>query len=160
MHSSFPLCLLDILPKLPNARYNRARPCRIYWRYEDRVPVQLFPKGTVQILGGNHDDAVCDAIRNYLMTHLEIHLTYPHLKSCTVFCRLAPRFSTLTSLPSNQSISNDYEIFPGTLIRQTVRQRHFHVCMFPNGTAVITGVRSLHEAYDQVKACIARLEIQ
>lgn len=159
MHASAPLCLTDILPKLPHSRYNPARPCRIYWRYEDRIVVQLFPKGTVQILGGNHDDAVCKTIRDFLMTHLSIHLTFPRLKSCTVSCRLASRLSSLTSLPSNHCVSNDYEIFPGTLIHQPVHQRHFHVCLFPNGTSVITGVRSLYEAYEQLKVCIVRFRL-
>ena len=160
MHATKPLCLLTILPKLlPNARYNRARPCRIYWRYEDSVPVQLFPKGTIQILGGNHDDGVCDQIRDYLMTHLSIQLSNPRVMSCTVSCRLAPRLTTLNSLPSNHFVSNEYEIFPGTLIQQPSCSRQFHICLFPNGTAIVTGVTSLHEAYRQLKFCIKRFSI-
>ena len=160
MHASHPLCLPEILPKLPHARYNRARPCRIYWRYEDRVPIQLFPKGTVQILGGKHDDCLCDEIRDFLMKHLSIFLSPPRLRSCTVSCRLAQRFPSLTAIPSNHCVINEYEIFPGTLIQQPVRNRHYHVCLFPNGTAIVTGVRSLTEAYHQLRLCLSRYNIQ
>lgn len=159
MHASQPLHLSSIFPMLSNARYNRARPCRVYWRFEDRVPVQLFPKGTVQILGGSHNDAMCARIRDYLMTHLSIRLSEPRVKSCTVSCRLAPRLTTLHRLPSNRFVSNEYEIFPGTLIQQPSHRRKFHLCLFPNGTAIVTGVTSLDEAYHQLKLCIKRFGI-
>ena len=159
MHASEPLHLLEILPKLPNARYNHARPCRIYWRYEKRIPIQLFPKGTVQILGGKHNDLLCEEIRNYLMKHLSIILSPPRLRSCTVSCRLAQRLLCLTDIPSNHYVSNEYEIFPGTLIQQPVRNRNYHVCLFPNGTAIVTGVRFLHEAYHQLQKCLSQYKM-
>lgn len=155
MHASEPLSLPAILPKLPNnARYNRARPCRIYWRFEGRIPVQIFPKGTVQVLGKHATFAACKSIRDFFMTQLSISLSPPHLNSCTVKCRLAPRLSCLNMLPSNHHISNEYEIFPGTLIRLPTKDRRGHICLFRNGMAIVTGVTSLHHAYRHVKRCL------
>lgn len=159
MQASHSLSLTALLPKLPNARYNRARPCRIYWRYKDLVPVQIFPKGMVQILGGRASRKVCERIRDFLMTHCDMTLSQPHLSSCTVSYQLPSRLSSLTSLPSNHRISNDYEIFPGTLIHHPQRHHRFHLCFFPNGTAIITGVRSLREAYEQLQDCLSRYPI-
>ena len=155
MHSTEALSLPRLLPLLPRARYNRARPCRIYWRFEDRIPVQLFPKGTVQVLGKLATHESCEAIRQCLMTKLSITLSQPHLSSCTVTCRLAARISRLTSLPSNQHVSNDYELFPGTLIRPSKSpNQHAHLCFFSNGHVIVTGVTSLRQAYRHVKRCL------
>lgn len=154
MNASEPLSLQDILPKLPNARYNHARPCRIYWRFEDRIPVQLFPKGTVQVLGRHATLAACESIRHFLMPHLSISLSPPRLNSCTVACRLAPRLSYLNTLPSNHYVSNEYELFPGTLIRRPSQGRRVHICFFSNGTAIVTGVTTLQQAFRQLKYCL------
>lgn len=162
MHASQPLALEKILPKLPNARYNRARPCRIYWRYQNSIPVQLFPKGTIQILGGRHDDAMCETIRDTLIILLSVDISPPCLRSCTVACRIASHLPSLQSIPSNQHVSNEYELFPGTLIQHPVsrrRRRRFHICLFSNGTAIITGATSLREAYRQLKKCLRRYRI-
>ena len=154
MNASEALSLPTILPKLPNARYNRARPCRIYWRFEDRIPVQIFPKGTIQVLGRYATIAACENIRDFFMKHLSLSLSPPRLNSCTVSCRLASRLSCLNMLPSNHHVSNEYEIFPGTLIRRPSQHRRIHLCLFPNGTAIVTGVNSLEHAYRQVRYCL------
>lgn len=154
MSTPEPLSLPTLLPKLSNARYNRARPCRIYWRFEDRIPVQIFPKGTIQVLGRHATSAACETIRNFFMTHLSLSLSPPHLNSCTVACRIAPRLSCLNMLPSNHHVSNEYELFPGTLIRRPTQTRRVHICLFSNGTAIVTGVISLQHAYHQVKYCL------
>ena len=158
MNASEPLSLPDILPRLPDtARYNRARPCRIYWRFEGRIPVQLFPKGTIQVLGRHATIAASERIRDFFMTHLSLSLSPPRVNSCTVACRLAPRLFHLNALPSNHYVSNEYELFPGTLIRrptQDRRRRCVHICLFSNGTVVVTGVTSLQHAYRQLKYCL------
>lgn len=156
MTASSRLCLEDIVKKLPtNARYSPARPCRIYWRFEDRIPVQLFPKGTVQVLGRYATFTTCEKIRNFLETHLLLSLSPPCLNSCTVSCRIAPHLACLTKLPSNHHISNDYELFPGTLIRYSSQpNRRVHLCFFSNGTCIVTGVLSRRDAYRQVTHCI------
>ena len=117
MTSASPLSLPDIIRKLPNtARYNTARPCRIYWRFEDRIPVQIFPKGTIQILGRHAKPTACEQIRNFLTTHLSLSLSRPCLNSCTVFCRIARHLSSLNRLPSNHHESNEYELFFGLIM--------------------------------------------
>ena len=159
MNTAEPLSLSTILPQLPNARYNRARPCRIYWRFEDRIPIQIFPKGTIQVLGRHATLAACENIRDFFMTHLSLSLSPPCLNSCTVACRLAPRLSYLNRLPSNHYVSNEYELFPGTLIRRPTQGRRVHICLFSNGTAIVTGVTSLQHAYHQVKYCLREYPI-
>lgn len=114
----------DILPKLPHARCNKARPRVVYWRYEDRIEVQLFPKDTMQILGGNHDDGVCKTIRDFLMAHPSIHLTF------LVWEAAQYRDSWSHAYPSRPLILRInvlvmIKIFPGFIIHQPVSQRHF-----------------------------------
>ena len=161
MTSSHPLSLEDIVAQLPSAaRYNRARPCRIYWRFDDLIPVQIFPKGTIQILGRHATPTACEHIRNFLTTHLSLSLTRPRVSSCTVSCRIAPRLSCLNRLASNHHVSNEYELFPGTLIRCPTQHRRIHLCFFSNGTTIVTGVTSLRDAYRQVKRCIYEHQIR
>ena len=160
MKSSSSLCLPDLITKLPaHAYYSRARPCRIYWRFQDRIPVQIFPKGTIQILGRYASTSVCNEIRDYFSTHLSLSLSHPYLNSCTVSARIAPRICRLHSLPSNQYVSNEYELFPGTMIRRHHRRRRIHLCFFSNGTVIATGVHSRREAYRQIKHCIQTYDL-
>lgn len=161
MKASSRLCLQDILPKLPaNARYSPARPCRIYWRFQNRIPVQLFPKGTVQILGRHATPTACEHIREFLTSHLSLSLSTPCLNSCTISCRIAPHLSSLNKLPSNHLVSNEYELFPGTLIRYSSQpHRRVHLCFFSNGTCIVTGVLSRRDAYHHVKHCIEKFNL-
>ena len=156
------LSLPDLILKLPKeASYSRARPCRIYWRYQGRVPLQIFPKGTVQILGRFVTPAVCSEIRDFFFTQLGLSLSRPQLNSCTVSCRIATRLSCLTSIPSNQHVSNEYELFPGTLIRRPTRYRRrgVHLCFFSNGTVIATGVLSRRDAYRHIKHCVKKYRL-
>lgn len=161
MTSSSRLCLEDIVQKLPHtARYSPARPCRIYWRFEDRIPVQLFPKGTIQVLGRHATPTACEHIRNFLQTHLSLSLSPPCLHSCTVSCRIAPHLFSLNKLPSNHHVSNEYELFPGTLIRYSTQpHRRVHLCFFSNGTCIVTGALSLRDAYRHVRRCMKKFHI-
>lgn len=158
MHASEPLSLVNIVTKLgPNATYRPARPCRIRWRYQRGMTIQLFPRGSVQLLGANLDDERVDNIRTMLTNILGLDLSSPILCSCTIECRIAPRLTNLLSIPSSSSVSNEYEIFPGTLIQDT--STHFHVSFFTNGKAIVTGATSLEEAYEKLKQCITRYDI-
>ena len=156
------LALPDLFLKLPKgASYSRARPCRIYWRYQGRVPLQIFPKGTIQILGRYATSAMCGEIRDYFITELGLSLSQPQLNSCTVSCRIASRLSHLTSIASNQHVSNEYELFPGTLIRRPTRHRRrgVHLCFFSNGTVIATGVLSRRDAYRHIKHCVKKYRL-
>ena len=151
MTTSARLNLPDLLTKLPEgACYNQARPCRIYWRFQNRVPVQIFLKGTVQVLGRFASLSVCDDIREFFFTHLSLSLGQPLLNSSTVSCRIVQRLFDLQSLPFNQHVSNEYALFPGTMIRQH-RRRRVHLCFFSTGTVIATCVLSRRNAYRQIK---------
>lgn len=159
MLADTPLDLERIQYHLPGpTRYSRARPCRVHWRYKDRYTVQLFPKGTIQLLG-NTPLAECYSVRRFLIDLLSITLSPPKLCSCTVECTLDPHSLRLVALPSNQFVSNEREIFPGTLIQHPVRKRNFHSCFFTNGKVIVTGVKSLQEAYRELKRCIDQYQI-
>ena len=98
-----------------------------------------------------------------IYTHLcellqPIQISHPRVKSCTVLCRWSNP-GNLHKIPSNQHISNDLELFPGTLVhmpRKLLRHKmkNYHCALFHNGTAVITGVQNIVEAERVLKQCI------
>ena len=150
----------ELLPKLPNtARYSRARPNRVYWRYKDIHSLQVFPSGAIQLMGPTPEDTWSE-IHRYIQDLLGISVSAPMVSSCTVHVRLPHRLNMLRSLNSNAYICNERELFPGTLIRQphksvtpNVSGRNYHLSLFRNGNIVITGVVSLQEAFQVYKTC-------
>ena len=121
------------------------------WRnHHQSVTIQLFPRGCIQILG-HHPDRVYDTVRSFLVHHLSpVTLSSPIIKSMTVILPWTNSLD-LRSLPSNARISNEREIFPATLVSHPLRihhrEHHYHCALFPNGTAIVTGVTSIPEAH-------------
>ena len=151
MRASEPLHLLKLKDYFQDCSYHQAKPCRIYMKVYN-VSVQLFPRGCIQILGNVSEDQ-CLKIWEYLTKHLHpIKVSKPRTKSVTVQCQWAPptNLNKMDQLPSTSRISNEKELFPGTLINypRVIRQRvhNYHCALFNNGIAIVTGVTSISEA--------------
>ena len=152
---------LETLSKtLPNCQYRRARPCRIYFKW-NTIPIQLFPKGCIQILG-NTTEEQCFQVWHYLSGLLHpLIVSRPQVKSCTVLCQWQhPELQQkLKTLPSSATVCNERELFPGTLISipRHVTHRHYHCALFPNGQAIVTGVCSKSNAERVLKTITHKL---
>lgn len=114
----------------------------------DNIPIQLFPRGCIQVLG-LHADIVYDQVHSFLSQQLNsMTLSLPMITSMTV--SLSWNAIDLSTLSSNTYISNEREIFPATLISYPVRvndkEHHFHCALFPSGKAIVTGVISVNQA--------------
>lgn len=160
--ASEPLDLDSLSKKIPECHYRRARPCRIYFKWH-KIPIQLFPKGCVQILG-NTTPEQCLQVWYYLsgLLHPRI-VSRPQVKSCTVLCSWENELlqNKLKTLPSSANVCNERELFPGTLIaiprKLSFKRCNFHCALFPNGQAIITGVVSTSEAERVLKQAINKL---
>lgn len=64
------------------------------------------------------------------------------MKNMVVSAKLTLTHS-LNKIPSNKDISYNIELFPAALIH---RWRPAHVALFHNGSAIITGIKSLEQA--------------
>ena len=144
-HASGDLDLVTLSKTLPDCRYRAARPCRIYFKYQN-IPIQLFPKGCIQILG-NTTANQCLQVWQFLSTLLHpLTVSRPQVKSCTVLCpwQNDTLQRKLKFLPSTANVSNERELFPGTLISMPRKIKsklcNYHCALFPNGQAIITGV--------------------
>ena len=150
--SRFPLNLAALTLRLPPpVDYHVARPCRIRWRFQNSFTVQLFPNGTIQLMG-SMDNLTVQAIISYLSDVIGLSLIshQPTVSSITVYYQHPQHITpSLTTLPSNNNILNEREIFPGTLIQHHQAKRRFHTSAFVSGAAIQTGVRTLREAYQQ-----------
>lgn len=160
--ASHPLNLESLSKKIPSCHYRRARPCRIYFKW-NKIPIQLFPRGCIQILG-NTTQEQCLQVWHYLSGLLHpIIVSRPQVKSCTVVCSWQNEIlqNKLKTLPSSANVSNERELFPGTLIsiprKLSCKQCNFHCALFPNGQAIITGVVSSSEAERVLKQAINKL---
>lgn len=153
-----PLSLLDLKDKIPNCIYRPAKPCRIYFKY-NKCTIQIFPKGCIQILGNNSEDDILN-VREYLSNILHpIKIGRPRVKSCTVQC-LWKNDIRLNNIPSNSRISNERELFPGTLVNMPRKighkVRNYHCALFQDGKAIVTGVSDIHEAESILRQCLQK----
>ena len=156
MRASAPLPLLTLQTQMPNSRYRAAKPCRLYTKY-GKCAIQLFPRGCIQILGNVNEEDVLQ-VYQYLTSLIHpITLSKPQVKSCTILCSWNNNIK-LGTLPSNAHISNDMELFPGSLVNFSrfvrYRVRNYHCALFHNGSAIVTGVTDIHEAERVLKQCI------
>ena len=167
IRASGPIDLDKLEPKLIGCRYRKAKPCRIHYKYQGRITIQLFPRGCIQILG-NVNEEDCDSVWTFLSNILSpLTLSKPRTKSCTIQCKWKPKESTqstkalLKHLSSSTNISNEMELFPGTLVSRTrmIRNklRHFHCALFHNGTAIVTGVTTIPEAENVLFKCLEQI---
>lgn len=158
MRASQVLPLLTLKSLIPDSIYRSAKPCRLYTKFHN-CAIQLFPRGCIQILGNVDEDDI-EAAYKYLSAILDpITITKPRIKSCTVLCSWKNNVR-LDTLPSNSHISNDMELFPGTLVNfsRTIRERvrNYHCALFHNGSAIVTGVTDVYEAERVLKQCIVK----
>ena len=158
LRASSAIPLQTLLPQLPLATYRASRPCRVYWKWNSSVAVQIFPRGCIQILG-NHSletyDRICEEMRQLLAPY-GLDVSDPITKSCTVQCQwnyTKDRMQTIQQLPSTSVISNERELFPGTLIRKG----NLHCSFFSNGSVIVTGVLSIAEAESLVEDILKSL---
>ena len=167
IRASGPISLDDLEPQLPGCRYRKAKPCRIHYKHLGKITIQLFPKGCIQILG-NVSEEDCNMIWTFLSKLLHpLTLSRPRTKSCTIQCVWKPRDPNqstkafLNNLASSTNISNEMELFPGTLITRSrvIRNklRHYHCALFHNGTAIVTGVTNIPEAENVLFKCINQI---
>ena len=104
--------------------------------------VQLFRRGTVQILGRlTHDEA--EEMRLDLLHRLQIVTSIPLVISNIVISAQLNKNPCLRKLAhSNNHIFYEIELFPAALIR---KWRPAHVAVFHNGKVIVTGVKSMSE---------------
>ena len=164
MRASTTLKLMDMITSIEaeesisHVKYRAAKPCRLYFKYNN-CAIQLFPKGCIQILGNVTDNEV-HTIHTYLSQLLHpIRISKPRTKSSTVLCHWSKPGGHLYKIPSNKHISNDMELFPGTLVHmprrlQQCKVKNYHCALFYNGTAIVTGVTNIQEAERVLRQCI------
>ena len=118
----------------------RGRPEMLLLRMNNNRNVQLFRRGTIQILGQLTNQEAED-MRHELLQRLQITTATPLVTTNVVISaqlKLIPQLQKIAS--SNRNIFYEIELFPAALIR---KWHPAHVAVFHNGKVILTGVKSL-----------------
>ena len=130
---------LEDLQKTHGGKLYPGRPEMLLLRLSNGRNVQLFRRGTIQILGSiNEQDA--ERMRLEILHRLCLSTKTPLVtKNMVVTAQLA-NLNLHNIASSGSDIFYETELFPAALIR---KWEPAHVAAFHNGKIVITGVKSL-----------------
>ena len=114
--------------------------------------IQLFRKGTVQILGYITDDDAED-MRRELMHRCHITLSPVTVSNLVMSAQLRKN----PTLPKYSSavFFREMEVFPATLIR---KWHPAHIALFHNGKVIVTGVQTLIEGQHVLESFLREFE--
>jgi len=131
---------LEDLHRTLGGKLYRGRPEMLLLRMSNGRSIQLFRRGTVQILGRLSQDVV-EKMRHELLQRLQIVTSIPLVISNIVISAQLKKDLCLRKLVhSNGNIFYEIELFPAALIR---KWHPAHIAVFHNGKVIVTGVKSV-----------------
>ena len=139
MHATDNLNLESLHHKLGGKLY-RGRPEMLLLRMSNGRNVQLFRRGTVQILGylTQHE---AESMRSELLHRLQIITTNPLvISNMVISAQLKMTLCLRKIAQSNANLFYEIELFPAALIR---KWHPAHVAVFHNGKVILTGVKTV-----------------
>lgn len=131
---------LEGLHRRLGGKLYRGRPEMLLLRMSNNRNVQLFRRGTIQILGPLRQDEA-ENMRRELLQCLQTTAVTPLVISNMVISaqlKKAPCLQMITE--SNASYVYEIELFPAALIR---KWSPAHVAVFHNGKIILTGVKTV-----------------
>ena len=132
---------LESLHQKLGGKLYRGRPEMLLLRMSNGRNVQLFRRGTVQILG-HVSQHVAEGMRHELLRRLQITTAGPLVISNIVISaqlKMPPCLRNMTW--SNANLSYEIELFPAALIR---KWHPAHIAVFHNGKVIVTGVKTVN----------------
>ena len=149
MHIADTLNLESLHRELGGKLY-RGRPEMLLIRMSNGRNIQLFRRGTVQILGhlSQHE---AEDMRRELLQRLQITTASPLvISNMVISAQLKMNLSLRQIAQSNANLFYEIELFPAALIR---KWHPAHIAVFHNGKVILTGVKTL----DGCKAIFSHL---
>lgn len=131
---------LEHIHRTIGGKLYRGRPEMLILTMSNGRHVQLFRRGTVQILGRLRE---CEAqdMRQELLQRLQIVTTNPLLISnIVVRAQLKNPLHLQKITQSNGNVFYEIELFPAVLIR---KWHPAHIALFHNGKLILTGIKSV-----------------
>ena len=136
---------LDALHDTHGGKLYRGRPHMLLLTMSNGRNVQLFRRGTVQILGHVSEREAQD-MRRELLHRLQINTTNPLvISNMVIHAQLKMNLCLQKIAQSNASLFYEIELFPAALIRQWSPA---HVAVFHNGKVILTGVKTVAACKD------------
>ena len=121
-------------------KYYRGRPQMLLLRMSNGRNVQLFRRGTIQILGAISEPEA-QAMRQEIVQKLGLLEATPlQISNLVVTAQLKMSQCSTLIAASNGDVFHEIELFPATLIH---KWHPAHIALFHNGKIIITGVKSL-----------------
>ena len=131
---------LEALHTTLGGRLYRGRPEMLLLPMSNGRNMQLFRRGTVQILGkvSQHE---AEVMRRELLQRLQISTTTPLvISNLVISAQLKMTHCLQKILQSNANLMYEVELFPAALIS---KWHPAHVAVFHNGKVIITGVKTV-----------------
>lgn len=145
---------LEDLHRLLGGKLHTGRPEMLVVPTSVGRNMQVFRKGTIQILGNVSDDlanAMCREFEH--RTHLRLP---PMTISNLVMSARLKRRPCLSRIPySNAHVFYEVEVFPAAMI---TTWKPAHVAIFHNGHVVVTGIKSAREGHRVLRRLLRMLE--
>ena len=119
----------------------KGRPRMLTCRIEPGITLQVFPRGSVQLLGGNVLNNHMRIYRDVLLPLFNGHLTLPIIETMTVVCYSGRSFN-FSSIMTNAHVMYEVELFPAL---QVSLWKPVHMTVFHNGKIILTGIKDLRQ---------------
>ena len=117
----------------------RGRPEMLLLRMSNGRNVQLFRRGTVQILGKLSQDEA-ESMRRELLQRLQINTMTPLvISNLVISAQLKMSLCLRKIVQSSANLLYEIELFPAALIS---KWHPAHVAVFHNGKVILTGVKT------------------
>ena len=132
---------LEAVHRLHGGTLYRGRPEMLVLRLSNGRNIQLFRKGTLQILG-RLDDNEAEAMRQEMSRLLPHPITPLQTRNIVASVQLKNPLPRPTM--SNAHVFMELELFPAALIR---KWHPAHVAVFHNGKVIVTGIQTMTDFY-------------
>ena len=128
----------------------RGRPEMLLLRMSNGRNVQLFRRGTIQILGRLHQREA-DMMRREVLQRLRLRTATPLvISNIVISAQLTMKKLCLRNMNDN-NVFYETEIFPAALIHKWYPA---HVALFHIGKIVLTGVKTVKQCYEILSSLI------
>ena len=128
----------------------RGRPEMLLMRMSNGRNIQLFRRGTIQILGRLRRQQA-EVMRCEVLRRLQISTTAPLVITNIVISTQLPMKKLCLRNMNDVGVFYETELFPAALIH---KWQPAHVALFHNGKVIITGVKSVEKCYEILTSLI------
>ena len=130
---------LEALHAALGGKLYRGRPEMLLLRMSNGRNVQLFRRGTVQILG-KLSQSETEGMRREILQRLQIKTCIPlAISNLVISAQLKIPLCLRKIVQSNANLTYEIELFPAALIS---KWHPAHVAVFHNGKVIVTGVKT------------------